>query len=117
MEDKRRWIFGFVRQQKECTNNLHSHAIHGASHLLSATKQHIVKAAHLNPTLTPLEVAQGKGIGYIPGTADHAGAHLGRISSALKKGKNPIQWDVQNFEVTADEIDASEENIGGTINR
>ena len=63
---------------------MHSHAIHGASHLLSATKQSIVKGACLNPTLTPLEVTQGKGIGYIPGTVDHAGAHLVRISSALK---------------------------------
>ena len=43
-----------------------------------------------------------------------AQAHLGRISSALKKGKNPIQWDVQNLETTADEIDASEEGIGGS---
>ena len=59
---------------------MHSHAIHGASHLLSATKS-TVKGACLNPTLTPLEVTQGKGIGDIP---DDAGAHLGRISSALK---------------------------------
>ena len=113
-DDKRRWIFGFVRQQKENTNNLHNHAIHGASRLLSATKQNIANAAQLNPTLTPMEVAQGKGIGYIPGTVDHAGAHLGRISNALKKGKNPSQWNVQNFETIADDIDASEENIGGS---
>lgn len=61
-----------------------------------------------------MEVAQGKGIGYISGTVDNAGAHLGRILSALKKGRNPIQWDVQNFEVIAHEIDASKENIGGS---
>ena len=42
-EDKHRWIFGFVRQEKECTSNFDSHPIHGASHLLSATKQSIVK--------------------------------------------------------------------------
>ena len=57
-EDKRCWVFGFVSQEKECMSNLHSHPIHGASHLLSATKQSLVKPAQLNPTLTPLEVAQ-----------------------------------------------------------
>ena len=30
----------------------------------------------------------------------------------IKKGKNPTQWNVQNFETIAD--DASEENIGGS---
>ena len=113
VEDKRRWIFGFVRQQKELVINLHSHSIHRASHLLSTTKQNIIRAAQLNPVLTPLEVAQGKGIGYIPGTVDQAGAHLGRISSAMKNGRNTTQWDVQNFESIADEIDAAEEDISG----
>lgn len=58
-----------------------------------------------------MEVAQGKGIGYIAGSVDHAGVHLGRIS---RKGRNPIPWDVQDFEVIAHEIDASENNIGGS---
>ena len=112
--DKRRWIFGFVRQQKENASNLHNHAIHGASHLLSATKQNILKASQLNSTLTPMEVAQGKGIGYIPGTVDQAGVHLGRISNVLRKGRNQTQWNVQDFEQIAEEIDNSEEDIGGT---
>ena len=49
---------------------------------------HNVSSAILsNPTLTPTDLASGKGIGFIPSAIDAASCHLGKIARQVKKAK------------------------------
>ena len=116
-EDKRRWILGFVHQQKEATENLHNHPLHSASHLLKQSVEDITAATKLNPNLKPTDVASGKALGYVLGSVDKAGVHLGRISNVMKRAKmsshQEQNWDVTSFESLADSVDTEEQQRSG----
>ena len=65
---------------KSPSDNLHNNPIHSSSHSLSKTMEDMHNAATANTTLKPLDLSQGKGIGYIPTVVDNkACANLDRI--------------------------------------
>ena len=74
--DRRRWLFGFVHHHKGDSDNLHNHPVHSASHPLKKTLEDITNAAARNSALKPTEIAQGKGVGYVPGVVDQACTNL-----------------------------------------
>ena len=78
--DHRRWVFGFVRQQKSVALNLHCHPILGPSKMACMVKATIQQSACMTPQLKPSQIAQGKGIPFIPGIVYEASTHIGRIS-------------------------------------
>jgi len=112
--DHRRWVFGFVRQQKSVACNLHNHPIPGPSKMACMVKATIQQSACVNPQLKPSHIAQGKGISFIPGIVDKASTHIGRISREVKKGRQKgtggTSWELSRFESIADDID-SKDNI------
>ncbi len=59
-QDHRRRIFGFVRQQKEISLNVHNHPIHGSARMCSKVKECIAMATLVNPSIKPFEIAKGK---------------------------------------------------------
>ena len=72
----------------------------------------------MNPTLTPSEVASGKGMGFIPSAVDSASSHLGRILREINKGKgtlglNSRKWLPCEFECITDEIDQQDNRLSG----
>ena len=112
--DHRRWVFGFVRQQKSVACNLHNHPIPGPSKMACMVKATIQQSACTNPQLKPSQIAQGKGVPFIPGVVDEASTHIGRISREVKKGRQQgtggTSWEISRFESVADEID-SKDNV------
>jgi len=53
--------------------------------------------------LKPAEIAQGKGIGYVPGVVDQACTNLERIACIVKKARQPSKdFDVLTFESVAE---------------
>lgn len=107
-------MFGFVRQQKSVACNLHNHPIPGPSKMACMVKATIQQSACTNPQLKPSQIAQGKGVPFIPGVVDEASTHIGRISREVKKGRQQgtggTSWEISRFESVADEID-SKDNV------
>ena len=104
--DRRRWLFGFVHHHKGDSNNLHNHPVHSASYPLKKTLEDITNAAARNSALKPTEIAQGKGVGYVPGVVDQACTNLERVSHIVKKAREPsMDFDVLKFESVADQAD------------
>ena len=71
-----------------------------------------------NPELTPMQVATGTGIGYVPSAVDSASSHLGRIARELKKGKSVLGINDKgrspcDFESVADSIDGEDSLLSG----
>ena len=115
--DHRRWLAGFVKQQKEPQFNLHNHPIHGSSKVCSKVKEVISNAAALNPSIRPSEIAKGVEVPIIPGAIDKASNHLGKISRELHKEKRLTSagsnWDVTHFEAIADDLDINDDKYSG----
>jgi len=113
-----RWIGGIIRCEKGPSVNHHNHPLHGAMKIAQCVKQRIHEAAKANPELTPMQVATGTGIGYVPSAVDSASSHLGKIARELKKGKsvlgiNDKQWSPCDFESVADSIDGEDSLLSG----
>ena len=51
IQDKRRWVGGFVRCQKEATTNLHNHLQPAATKMAECIRERIHNAVAVNPTL------------------------------------------------------------------
>lgn len=117
--DGRRWFGGIVRCQKLPSNNLHNHNIHGANKISQCVREKISKAITANPTLTPTEIACGKGIGFIPSAIDDASCHTGKVSEEIRKTKKKQGlldkfWSPTDFENVAESIDQEDYEAGTT---
>ena len=88
--DNRRWIGGLLRCQKGSTNNLHNHPLHGATKIADCIKSKISEAIHINPSLTPSDIAQGKGLPFIPSAVDGASSHIGKVAQILNMPKKVV---------------------------
>ena len=86
-DDNRRWIAGLVHCQKGSADNLHNHPLHGATKIAGCTKSKITEAVHINPSLTALDIAQGKGLPFIPSAVDRASSHIGKLTQIVKHGQ------------------------------
>jgi len=78
--------------------------------LQSCTRQNSVQS---NWSITPTNVSQGKGIGFIPSAVDTASAHLGRVARQVAKTRDALctnakDWSPCYLEGAADEIDKEE---------
>ena len=62
------------------SDNLPNHPVHSALHPLKKTLEDITNTAARNSALKPTEIAQGKGVGYVPGVVDEACTSLERVS-------------------------------------
>lgn len=105
--DNRRWIGGIVRHQKEASKSLHNHKLYGAFKICNLVKDKISSAVHANLSLTPTDISQGSGIGFIPSVVDTASSHLGRVAREVSKikhalGANTRDW---SLEAAVDDID------------
>ena len=81
-QDKRRWIGGIVRHQKDLSKNLHNHVPPSETKIAQCVKE-INKAIASNPTLTASDISLGKGLGFVPCAVDVASSHLGRVSKVV----------------------------------
>ena len=115
--DHRRWLAGFVKQQKEPQFNLRNHPIHGSSKVCSKVKEVISNAAALNPSIRPSEITKGVGVPITPGAINKASNHLGKILRALHMAKRLTaagsNWDVSHFVSVADDLDINDEKYSG----
>ena len=113
--DNRRWIMGYIRQQKLPTINLHNHAIPRGTKMCSFVKKAIQQSASINPQLRANQIAQGKGLPFIPGAVDSASTHIGRVAQQIKKGRlmasGGSSWDISDFERIADDIDKKDDDV------
>ncbi len=95
-----------MHHHKGGSDNQHDHPVYSASHPLKKTLEDITNAAARNSALKPSEIAQGKGLGYVPGVVDKACANLERVSRITKKAREPSKdFDVLTFELVADQAD------------
>ena len=106
----RRWIGGIVRNQKDMTKNLHNHKLHRAFKICNLVKDKISNAVQSNLSLTPTDISQGSGIGFIPSAVDTASSHLGRVAREIAKtkralGVNTRDWSPCSLEAAVDDID------------
>ena len=85
-DDNRRWVAGLVHCQKGSTDNLHNHPLHGANKI-AGRKSKITEAVHINPSLTSSDIAQGKGLPFIPSAIDGASLHIGKLTQIVKHGQ------------------------------
>ena len=119
-QDKRRWIGGLVRCQKYMAKNLHNNLPHAAMKISQCVKERMQHAIASNPTLTPTDIACGKGVVFTPSAVDVASSHLGRVAREVKKvkeskGFTSKNWSPCDFELTADEIDQEDEMLSGDL--
>ena len=115
--DRRRWIGGIVRCQKSPTENFHNHKIHPANKIAQCVKEKIGHAISVNPTLTPSDIASGKGLGFIPSAVDGASNHTGKVSLEIRKTKQKRglldrNWSPMCFEEVADSVDREDNELG-----
>ena len=104
--DRQRWLFGFVHHHNGGCDNLHDHPMYSASHPLNKTLKDITKTVARNNALKPAEIAQGKGIGYVPDVVGQACTNLERIARIVKKARQPCtDFDALTFESVADQAD------------
>ena len=116
--DQRRWIAGFVLNQKEPSSNLHNHSQPSPSKISSFVKEEIASTVKLNPLIKPKDIQQGSGIGLIPAAVDQASANTGRLRHEVHKDREQFlvsstKWKVNSFEDVADEMDEEDENVCG----
>ena len=117
-QDKRRWIGGIVRHQKDLSKNLHNHVPPSETKIAQCVEEKINIAIPSNPTLTASDISLGKGLGFVPCAVDVASSHLGRVSKvvAIAKQGNGFscqEWFPSGFESTADELDKQDEKLRG----
>lgn len=111
--DQRRWIGGIVQNQKCDANNLHNHELHGTFKICNLVREKISNAVQSNVSLTPTDISQGKGIGFVPSAIDTASAHLGRVAREVSKIKhatdtNDKDWSPCSLESVADDVDKTD---------
>ena len=116
--DRRQWLGGIVRNQKEAAKNLHNHSLHGSTKISQFVKDNISAAESLNPSLQPNDVANGKGIPFVPSAVDAACSHLGKVSREIRrvkstKGLTSKPWIPSKFEEVAEEIDQEDYKRSG----
>ena len=109
-KDHRRWIGGIVRNQRDVTENLHNHKLHGAFKICDLVRDKISEAVHANWSLTPTDISHGKGVGFLPSAVDKASSHLGRLAREITKTKDTLgirfkDWIPCSLESVADEVD------------
>ena len=111
--DTQRWILGIVRHQKQIQKNIHNHPMPRPSKVCSMVKAVIQQSASSNSSLKPSQVAQGKGVPFVPGVVDEASSHIGRVAQVVKRARQKSvygqSWDIANFETIADQIDTADE--------
>ena len=79
---------GLLRCQKDPSDNLHNHLLHGATKISQCIKSKIDSAVTADPSLTPYsDIASGKGPGFLPAAVDGASCHSGKVSLIIKKAK------------------------------
>ena len=113
-DGNRRWIDGLVCCQKGSTDNLHNHPLHGATKIAGYAKSKITDV-HINQSLTASDIAQGKGLPFIPSAVDGASSHIGKPAQIVKCGKEGsgiIQKhrSPTEFEELADSFDKDDNN-------
>jgi len=112
VSDNCRWVIGLVKHQKEATDNLHNHPIHGPIKIAKCVKESISKAVYLNSVLTPVDISHGKRLEFVPGVVDKANMHLGRVWHEVKKTKltaaNDKNWNCLCLEEQLDKVDLEE---------
>ena len=69
-------------------------------------------------SLTTSDIAQGKGLGFLPSAADDASCHTGKISQEARRAKSlngysEKDWSPFYFEKVADATDLSDNKISG----
>ena len=116
VSDKRRWFGGLTRCQKNPTDNLHNHRIHGASKIAQCVREKIGIAESNNPSLTPTDVLCDKGLGFIPSAVDSASSHSEKIVHEINKTKQKKSirekdWCPMNFEAVADSFDEDDNHF------
>ena len=113
--DNRRWVMGYVRQQKVPTKNLHNHSIPRGTKMCSFLMKVIQQSASINPQLKAKQVSQGKGLPFIPGAVDSASTHTGQVAQQVKKGQQMASggssWDIADFETVANDIDHKDDEL------
>ena len=71
------------------------------------------QSASSNSSLKPSQVAQGKGVPFVPRVVDEASIHIGRVAQVVKRARQKSvygqSWDIANFETIADQIDTADE--------
>ena len=105
-----RWIGGIVQNEKDKTKNLHNHKLHGAFKICNLVRDKINDAVQSNWNLTPTDISQSKGIGFIPSAVDTVSSHLGRVGREVSKtkcalGANTRDWSPCSLETVVDEVD------------
>ena len=78
--------------------------------ICNLVRDKINDAVQSNWNLTPTDISQGKGIGFIPSAVDTASSHLGRVAREVSKtkgalGANTRDWSPCSLETVADEVD------------
>ena len=71
----------------------------------------------MDDRFTATQIQQGKGLGFVPASADLAAAHVGRIRPELQKarsGESPGLQSVFGFEAIADDIDSTDNSHSGS---
>ena len=73
-------------------------------------KDKISSAVHTNLSLTPTDISQGSGIGFIPSAVDTASSHLGRVAREVAKTKRALGANAKDrsqcsLETAVDDID------------
>ena len=120
--DNRRWVGGIVHCQKNPSENLHNHPLHGSNKVSQCVKGRISDAISANTTLTTSDIVQGKGSGFLPSAADDASCHMGKVSQEIrkiriKKGLNERSWSPYDFEKEVDNIDENNDKLSGNTIR
>ena len=77
---------GLLHCQKDPSDNLHNHLLHGATKISQCIKSKIDSAVTADPSLTPSDIASGKGLGFFP--VDGASCHSGKVALIIKKAKD-----------------------------
>ena len=102
-----------MHSEKQPSSNLHNHHLHGSIKISQCIQDKITSAVTSNPTLTPTNIAAGKGLDFTPSAVDGASAHLGKVSRLVNQVKRNTALSARNwmpalFERCADELDEND---------
>ena len=60
-----------MRCQKDPSDNLHNHLLHEATKISQCINSKIDSAVTADPSLTPSDIASGKGLGFLPAAVEN----------------------------------------------
>ena len=86
-----------MHESKRCENSLHSHPMPGPSKINTYITEKIQTAVRMDDRLTATQVQQGKGLGFVPASADLAAAHVGCVRLELKKARSGESHGLQSI--------------------